>query len=73
MSFLKIAPRFIATLAICITSTTFAQARESSEDPALVHAVMNQSIIDLIYQSGDMLAGQVPQLADIYLLLVASN
>lgn len=73
MSFLRIAPRFIATLAICITSTTFAQARESREDPALVHAVMNQSIIDLIYQSGNMFADEAPQLVDIYLFLVASN
>ena len=73
MSFWKMAPRIIATLAICTTATTFVQARESREDPALAHAVMNQSIIDLIYWSGDMRAAQAPQLVEFYPLLGASN
>ena len=73
MRFWKTALRIIATLAICTTTTTFAQARESREDPALASAVMNQLIIDQIYLSGNMHAPQAPQLVEIFPLLAASS
>jgi hypothetical protein len=42
----------VATVAICIVTTTSANSREDREDPSIEGAIMTQEIIDQIYLSG---------------------